>query len=69
MLNFNDEFLKDSYIFDYFFNEKNDEIKIGFRLVFQSIDSTITEDQVNKIIDIIIADTKKLSGIAIPGLN
>ena len=69
MLNFNDEFLKDSYIFDYFFIEKNDEIKIGFRLVFQSIDSTITEDQVNKIIDIIIADTKKLSGIAIPGLN
>ena len=69
MLSFNDEFLKESYIFDYFFNEKNDEIKIGFRLVFQSIDSTITEDQVNKIIDIIIADTKKLSGIAIPGLN
>ena len=37
-----DEFLKEVYIFDYFYNEKNSEIKIGFRFVFQSPNSTIT---------------------------
>ena len=47
-------FLKDVFIFDYFNNEKNAEIKIGFRFVFQSADTTITEMQVNKIINVII---------------
>ena len=69
ILNFSDELLKESYIFDYFYNKKNNEIKIGFRLVFQSKISTITEAQVNELIGIILEETKKLSGISIPGLK
>ena len=40
--------------------KKMREIKIGFRFVFQSDDSTITETQVNNIIGVIINHTKIL---------
>ena len=69
ILDFDDELLKDVFIFDYFNNDKNSEIKIGFRFVFQSTDSTITETQVNNIISVIINLTKDIKGITIPGLN
>lgn len=68
ILNFKDELLKEVFVFDFFYNEKKQEIKIGFRLVFQSPTSTITEVQVNNIIDVIIKHTGKISGVKIPGL-
>ena len=69
ILNFDDEFLKEVFIFDYFNNEKNAEIKIGFRFIFQSADSTITESQVNESINVIIDHTEEIDGITIPGLT
>ncbi len=69
ILEFEHELLKDVFIFDYFNNEKNAEIKIGFRFVFQSADTTITEMQVNKIINVIISHIEEIDGITIPGLN
>ena len=69
ILEFKHDLLKEVYIFDYFNNEKNAEIKIGFRFVFQSSDSTITETQVNDIINVIIEHIKEIDGISIPGLN
>ena len=69
ILEFEHELLKDVFIFDYFNNEKNAEIKIGFRFVFQSVDTTITEMQVNKIINVIISHIEDIDGITIPGLN
>ena len=69
ILEFKHKLLKEIYIFDYFNNEKNAEIKIGFRFIFQSTDSTITETQVNDIISVIIDHTEEIDGITIPGLN
>ena len=54
IFNFKDDILKDVFIFDYFLNEKNNEIKIGFRFIFQDSNSTITETQVNNIMNVII---------------
>ena len=68
ILEFKHKLLKEIYIFDYFNNEKNAEIKIGFRFIFQSTDSTITETQVNDIISVIIDHTEEIDGITIPGL-
>ena len=68
ILEFKHKLLKEKYIFDYFNNEKNAEIKIGFRFIFQSADSTITEAQVNDIISVIIDHTEDIDGITIPGL-
>ena len=69
ILEFKHELLKEVFIFDYFNNEKDAEIKIGFRFVFQSADTTITEMQVNNIINVIIAHIEDIEGITIPGLN
>ena len=68
LLNFKDSILKDVFIFDYFVNEKSLEIKIGFRFIFQSNQSTITEQDVNEIMDIIISYTQSIEGINIPGI-
>ena len=43
MLNFKDKLLKEVFVFDYYFNEKKNEIKMGFRFVFQSHAHTITD--------------------------
>ena len=40
ILNFDDEFLNEVFVFDYFHNEKHKEIKIGFRFIFQAKSST-----------------------------
>ena len=69
ILKFDDEFLKEVFVFDYFHNEKNKEIKIGFRFIFQATSSTITETQVNNIINDIIFHSTNISGVTIPGLN
>ena len=69
ILKFEDKLLKEVFIFDYFNNEKNAEIKIGFRFIFQSNNLTITETEVNDVIGVIINYSKKIKGITLPGLN
>ncbi len=69
ILNFENEILKDIFIFDYFFNKNNAEIKIGFRFVFQSNERTITEQEVKNIMNLIIEHTGSIKGVNIPGLN
>ena len=69
ILNFTDQLLKEVFIFDYFHNERNSEIKVGFRFIFQSNKSTITELEVNNIIDAIIEQSINNFGVDIPGIN
>lgn len=69
IIGFEDKLLKEVFIFDYFYNKKNEEIKIGFRFIFQSGDSTITEAQVSHIMGVIINHTKNIKGVNIPGLK
>ena len=69
ILAFEDILLKEVFIFDFFYNEKNAEIKIGFRLVFQSSKSTITEKEINKVMKVIIGYTSSIDGVKIPGLD
>ena len=47
--------------------KKSAEIKIGFRFIFQSLNSTITEIQVNNVMNDIIRHTEKIKGVTIPG--
>ena len=69
LLNFKDILLKDVFIFDYFYNEKKAEIKIGFRFVFESKKETITEEEINKIMKVIYQHVNSMSGVCIPGLD
>ena len=69
ILGYENELLKEKFIFDFFYNEKRAEIKIGFRFIFQSLNSTITEAQINNVMNDIIGHTVKIKGVTIPGLN
>ena len=55
-------------MFDYYRNDKAKEIKIGFRFIFQSKVSTITDKEVDKVMHIIINDALKFDSVSIPGL-
>ena len=67
ILNFKHPILKNVFIFDYFKNEKQNEIKIGFRFTFQSLDKTLTSNQIEDVLNVIIYNSLKISGIEIPG--
>ena len=68
VLGYKHDFLKEVFIFDFFIN-KRDEIKIGFRLKFQSTISTITEREVNNVVDLIIKESLLLKSVNLPGLS
>ena len=68
-MKYENNLLKEVFVFDYFKNEKANEIKIGFRFIFQSSESTITDNQVNNAIEKIIKITRKIDSVSIPGIN
>ncbi len=69
ILNFENNLLKDVFVFDYFKNKKMKEIKIGFRFIFQSKDSTITDKEVDGVMNIIINKALEHDSVSIPGLS
>ena len=69
ILGYKNDLLKEVYIFDFYNNKKNYEIKVGFRFIFQSNMSTITDQQVDKAINDIIENALLLKSVQIPGLN
>ena len=68
LLNYQNEIIKNIYIFDYFKNEKAQEIKIGFRFIFQSKISTLTSDQIDIVYNDIMRESLKIKGIKVPGV-
>ena len=69
MLNYQSDILKNVYIFDYFKNEKQEEIKIGFRFLFQSQKATLNSSEIELVYKDIINQSLKISGISIPGFK
>ena len=70
ILNYEHNLLKEVFVFDYYKNEKLKEIKIGFRLIFQSSKATITDNEVDIAIEEIISNALSIDhSISIPGLN
>jgi len=68
LLNYQSDIIKNIYIFDYFKNEKKEEIKIGFRFTFQSNKATLNSAEIELIYNDIINKSLNISGISIPGL-
>ncbi len=69
ILTFKNNLLKEVYVFDYFKNKKTNEIKIGFRFIFQSKESTITDKQVDEVINDVIHGALKIDTVHVPGLD
>ena len=68
LLNYKNKLIKHTYIFDYFKNEKKEEIKIGFRFIFQSKKTTLTAEEIDEVYNEIISLSLKIKGISIPGI-
>ena len=69
MLNLDYESLKNIYIFDYYNNHKNQEIKIGFRFTFQSSIETMKDTEINNLMNNIVNQCLKIESVSIPGLE
>lgn len=67
--NFHDDNLKDFFIFDFYINKKNGEIKVGVRLIFQSTLSTLSEAEIRKSTKKLLKPLIDLEGVTIPGLD
>ena len=65
---FSDVNLKESYIFDFYENNKIKEIKVGVRFVFQSSTHTLSDKDIQKSIDNLLEPIIRLEGVTIPGL-
>ncbi len=68
ILEYKNDLLKEVFIFDYYLNDKVGEIKIGFRFVFQSSLKTITDNEINFVMNNIIDSALSIDSINIPGL-
>ena len=69
MLSYKSDYLKDAFIFDYYRNQEKNEIKIGFRFIFQSTLQTMKDKEVNNVLNDIIDQALSINGVTVPGLN
>jgi phenylalanyl-tRNA synthetase beta chain len=69
LLNYQSDIIKDVYIFDYFNNKKNHEVKIGFRFIFQSTVKTLTSAEIDAVYSNIVKKSLNISGVTIPGID
>ncbi len=60
--------IKEIFIFDFYINKKNNEIKLGFRFIFQSNNKTLNDVEIDQEIDKIISLCLKMDSVSIPGL-
>jgi len=67
--NMNDEHLKDSFMFDFYKNEKSNELKIGYRMIFQSNTKTLSDNEIEKSVSKILQPILAINGISIPGME
>ncbi|MDC1190404.1 phenylalanine--tRNA ligase subunit beta [Gammaproteobacteria bacterium] len=68
LLNYQSDIIKNIYIFDYFENKKQEEIKIGFRFVFQSNKATLSSAEIELVYNDIVSQSLRIGGISIPGM-
>ena len=60
--------LKSIYMFDFYKNHKLNEIKIGYRLTFQSLSKTLSDKEIDQKVDELLKPILKEAGISIPGV-
>lgn len=62
------KYLKDSFMFDFYKNKEEMSVKIGFRLIFQSAERTLSDEEIKKSSLEIIDPVLKFEGVSVPGL-
>ena len=67
IFNFKLSNLKDRFIFDFYNSKEKNILKIGFRFIFQSLEKTLEEEEVEVEISKIFNTLLEKEGIEIPG--
>jgi phenylalanyl-tRNA synthetase beta chain len=62
------EIIKDSFVFDFYKDDKKNKVKLGYRFIFQSNHKTLSEIEVNEKVQEILNPILKLEGVSIPGM-
>jgi len=62
------DLITESFIFDFFQNKKLNLLKLGFRFKFQAKDKSLTDEEIDQIMNKLISDSLALDGISIEGL-
>ncbi|MAX49372.1 MAG: hypothetical protein CMD75_00885 [Gammaproteobacteria bacterium] len=63
-----DDIIKNSFIFDFYKNDKTKTVKLGYRFVFQSHLKTLSEIEINNKVQEILRPILELDGVSIPGM-
>ena len=66
--NIEDELVYKSFIFDFYKNEKQEIIKLGSRIIFQSKDKTLSEEDINRKLIELIKPVLAIDGVFIEGM-
>ena len=66
---FSHEYLKDSFIFDFYINYEKEEIKVGVRLIFQSTLKTLSDLEIQNAVEDILNPIINFEDVIIPGLQ
>lgn len=62
-----DNDIKQSFIFDFYEDKNNKNLKLGFRIVFQSKEKTLSEKEINIKLEDILRPIISLQEVSIPG--
>ena len=63
-----DEIIKDSFLFDYYKDDKRKIIKLGYRFGFQSHLKTLSDSEINKKVNEILSPILEFDRVSIPGM-
>ena len=62
------DLITESFIFDFFQNKKLNLLKLGFRFKFQAKDKSLTDEEIDQIMDKLISDSLAFDGVSIEGV-
>lgn len=63
-----DSIIKNSFLFDFYKDEKTETVKLGYRFIFQSNSKTLSDEEINKKVSSIITPLIEMDGVSIPGM-
>jgi len=66
--NISDEIIKDSFIFDFYKDDKRKITKLGYRFIFQSHQKTLSDLEINKKVHEILSPILEIDRVSIPGM-
>ena len=64
---FHSKILKDVFLFDFYEDVSNKQFKVAFRFIFQDDLKTLTDDEINSDLDVILSRILSLGKVSIPG--